>query len=172
MELRPLRYFVAVAETESLTLAAKARLHTSQPSLGRQIRDLEEQIGAQLIMRTARGIELTPVGSSLSRSRPPGAVAGGCGSRSCTPRRSSRQTLLRHRLPHRTRIEVDARSLADLARRTPEHRRDDIESILAAARHCPFTWKSRCGFSSTRRRHVRFGVPLSRQGAPDGDLAE
>jgi DNA-binding transcriptional LysR family regulator len=46
MELRHLRYFVAVAETESLTLAAKAKLHTSQPSLGRQIRDLEKEIGA------------------------------------------------------------------------------------------------------------------------------
>jgi LysR family transcriptional regulator, hca operon transcriptional activator len=62
MELRHLRYFVAVAETESLTLAARAKLHTSQPSLSRQIRDLEEEIGAQLLTRGARGIELTPAG--------------------------------------------------------------------------------------------------------------
>jgi LysR family hca operon transcriptional activator len=62
MELRHMRYFVAVAETQSLTLAAKARLHTSQPSLSRQIRDLEEEIGAQLMTRTARGIELTAAG--------------------------------------------------------------------------------------------------------------
>src|SRR5258705_5151098 len=62
MELRHLRYFVAVAETESLTLAAKAKLHTSQPSLSRQIRDLEEEIGAPLLTRGARGIELTPAG--------------------------------------------------------------------------------------------------------------
>ena len=62
MELRHLRYFVAVAETESLTLAAKAKLHTSQPSLSRQIRDLEEEIGTQLLTRGARGIELTPAG--------------------------------------------------------------------------------------------------------------
>ena len=62
MELRHLRYFVAVAETESLTLAAKARLHTSQPSLSRQIRDLEKEIGAPLLTRGARGIELTPAG--------------------------------------------------------------------------------------------------------------
>ena len=41
MELRHLRYFVAVAETESLTLAAKAKLHTSQPSLSHQIRALD-----------------------------------------------------------------------------------------------------------------------------------
>jgi LysR family hca operon transcriptional activator len=51
-----------VAETKSLTLAAKEKLRTSQPSLSRQIRDLEEEIGAQLMTRTARGIELTPAG--------------------------------------------------------------------------------------------------------------
>src|ERR1700719_53127 len=62
MELRHLRYFVAVAETESLSLAAKSKLHTSQPSLSRQLRDLEEEIGAQLMTRTARGVELTPAG--------------------------------------------------------------------------------------------------------------
>jgi len=54
--------FVAVAETESLSLAAKAKLHTSQPSLSRQIRDLEKEIGALLLTRGARGIELTPAG--------------------------------------------------------------------------------------------------------------
>jgi LysR family hca operon transcriptional activator len=62
MELRHLRYFVAVAETKSLTLAAKEKLHTSQPSLSRQIRDLEEEVGAQLMTRTARGVDLTPSG--------------------------------------------------------------------------------------------------------------
>ncbi|MGA8505116.1 MAG: LysR family transcriptional regulator [Candidatus Sulfotelmatobacter sp.] len=65
MELRHLRYFVAVAETESLTLAAKSKLHTSQPSLSRQIRDLEEEIGVQLMTRTARGIELTAAGRAF-----------------------------------------------------------------------------------------------------------
>jgi LysR family transcriptional regulator, hca operon transcriptional activator len=65
MELRHLRYFVAVAETGSLTLAAKSKLHTSQPSLSRQIRDLEEEIGAQLMRRTARGIELTAAGRAF-----------------------------------------------------------------------------------------------------------
>jgi LysR family transcriptional regulator, hca operon transcriptional activator len=62
MELRHLRYFVAVAETGNLTQAAEQRLHTSQPSLSRQIRDLESELGAQLLTRRARGVELTPAG--------------------------------------------------------------------------------------------------------------
>jgi LysR family hca operon transcriptional activator len=65
MELRHLRYFVAVAEAGSLTVAASRKLHTSQPSLSRQIRDLEEEIGAQLLTRGARGIELTPAGRAF-----------------------------------------------------------------------------------------------------------
>jgi LysR family hca operon transcriptional activator len=62
MELRHLRYFVAVAEAGSLTVAAERRLHTAQPSLSRQIRDLEYEVGAQLLTRSARGIELTAAG--------------------------------------------------------------------------------------------------------------
>jgi LysR family hca operon transcriptional activator len=65
MELRHLRYFVAVAEAGSLTVAAARRLHTSQPSLSRQIRDLEDEIGVQLLTRRARGIELTPAGRAF-----------------------------------------------------------------------------------------------------------
>jgi len=65
MELRHLRYFVAVAEAGSLTVAAEQRLHTSQPSLSRQIRDLEDELGAQLLTRRARGIELTPAGRAF-----------------------------------------------------------------------------------------------------------
>ena len=62
MELRHLRYFVAVAETGSLTEAAANRLYTSQPSLSRQLRDLELEVGAQLLIRGPRGVELTPAG--------------------------------------------------------------------------------------------------------------
>jgi LysR family transcriptional regulator, hca operon transcriptional activator len=65
MELRHLRYFVAVAETGSLTLAAEQRLHTSQPSLSRQIRDLEDQVGCELLSRGARGVELTAAGRAF-----------------------------------------------------------------------------------------------------------
>jgi LysR family hca operon transcriptional activator len=62
MELRHLRYFVAVAEEGSFTQAAENRLHTAQPSLSRQIRDLETELGAQLIVRGPRALELTPAG--------------------------------------------------------------------------------------------------------------
>jgi len=65
MELRHLRYFVAVAEEGSLTLAAEKRLHTAQPSLSRQIRDLEFEVGAQLMSRSVHGIELTAAGRAF-----------------------------------------------------------------------------------------------------------
>src|SRR5260221_1743622 len=65
MELRHLRYFVAVVEEGSLTTAAELRLHTSQPSLSRQIRDLEYQVGAELLTRSARGVELTAAGRAF-----------------------------------------------------------------------------------------------------------
>jgi LysR family hca operon transcriptional activator len=65
MELRHLRYFVAVAEAGSLTVAAARRLHTAQPSLSRQIRDLEYEVGAQLLTRSARGVELTAAGRAF-----------------------------------------------------------------------------------------------------------
>ncbi|SHL29876.1 transcriptional regulator, LysR family [Bradyrhizobium lablabi] len=62
MELRHLRYFVAVAEEGSLTVAAQKRLHTAQPSLSRQIHDLELELGVQLLIRGPRGIDLTAAG--------------------------------------------------------------------------------------------------------------
>ncbi|WP_076862762.1 LysR substrate-binding domain-containing protein [Bradyrhizobium mercantei] len=65
MELRHLRYFVAVADAGSLTVAAEQKLHTSQPSLSRQIRDLEEEVGVQLLNRGAQGIELTAAGKAF-----------------------------------------------------------------------------------------------------------
>jgi LysR family hca operon transcriptional activator len=65
MELRHLRYFVAVADAGSLTVAAEQKLHTSQPSLSRQIRDLEQEVGVQLINRSAHGIELTSAGKAF-----------------------------------------------------------------------------------------------------------
>ena len=65
MELRHLRYFVAVAEEGSLTPAGEHRLHTARPSLSRQIRDLEDQVGVALMTRRARGMELTAAGRAF-----------------------------------------------------------------------------------------------------------
>jgi LysR family transcriptional regulator, hca operon transcriptional activator len=65
MELRHLRYFVAVAEEGSLTVAAERRLHTAQPSLSRQIRDLEQEVGVRLLVRSPKGVELTAAGRAF-----------------------------------------------------------------------------------------------------------
>jgi len=64
MELRHLRYFVSVAEALSFTKAAQ-KLHTAQPSLTRQIKDLEEELGVRLLNRTKQQVTLTDEGRSF-----------------------------------------------------------------------------------------------------------
>ena len=66
MELRHLRYFVAVAEEGNISRAA-GRLHLTQPALSRQIKALEDEIGLQLLDRRANSMQLTEVGQTLLR---------------------------------------------------------------------------------------------------------
>jgi DNA-binding transcriptional LysR family regulator len=64
MELRHLRYFIAVAEAANFTKAA-AKLRVAQPALSRQVMDLEEEIGVDLMKRSPRGVTLTAEGKLL-----------------------------------------------------------------------------------------------------------
>lgn len=64
MSLAQIRYFIAVAEEQNVGRAAR-RLHVAQPPVSRQIRSLEDEIGAALFTRTPRGMELLPAGQTF-----------------------------------------------------------------------------------------------------------
>jgi LysR family transcriptional regulator, benzoate and cis,cis-muconate-responsive activator of ben and cat genes len=64
MELRHLRYFIAVGEEENVSRAA-LKLHVSQPGLSRQVRDLEDELGFLLLQRSAKSVRLTEAGRAF-----------------------------------------------------------------------------------------------------------
>lgn len=66
MELRVLRYFLGVAREGSITGAAQA-LHVTQPTLSRQLKDLEDELGQQLFIRGSHSVSLTPEGMLLRK---------------------------------------------------------------------------------------------------------
>jgi hypothetical protein len=140
--------------------------------VSRQIRDLEEEVGAKLLTRTARGIRLTPAGrASLDHAR---LVLSQVEAAAQAARRVAHPAkpcfVMGFLTGHESTWMPEAMQI--LARRTAEHRRDDIEPILAAARECSFEGNRRCGFSSKGTRAARLGIPCSHQGGLGGGLAE
>jgi LysR family transcriptional regulator, hca operon transcriptional activator len=171
MELRHLRYFVAVAEAGGLTVAAQRKLHTSQPSLSRQIRDLEEEVGAQLLTRRARGIELTPAGRAfLDHAR---AVLSQAEAATEAARRVAHPAKPCFTMGFLTGHEVTWMPEALRILRNELPNIDVMISSQYSPLLCgrPFKRKNRCSFSSTGKRGARVGVPPSRQGTFSGDLA-
>ena len=66
MELRVIHYFLAVVQEKTISGAAK-QLHVSQPTLSKQLKELEEELGVTLFIRGNRQIQLTPEGEYLAK---------------------------------------------------------------------------------------------------------
>ena len=165
VELRHLRYFVAVAEAGSLTVAAEQTLHTSQPSLSRQIRDLEDEVGARLLTRRARGIELTPAGRAfLEHAR---SVLSQVAAATEAARRVAHPTKPCFSMGFLTGHES---AWMPEALRILRDELPNIDVMISSQYSPPLAdglsnGNSRRSFSSTRKRCARFGVPSSRKGA-------
>ncbi len=64
MDIRQLRYFIAIVEEKSISAAAR-RLHLSQPPLSQQLKAMEEELGALLVERSGKRLEVTDAGKAL-----------------------------------------------------------------------------------------------------------
>jgi DNA-binding transcriptional LysR family regulator len=137
MELRHLRYFVAVAEAGSLTVAAGKKLHTAQPSLSRQIRDLEYEVGVPLMNRSVHGIELTAAGRAfLDHARLALTQAEAAAD---AARRAAQlyQTDFRHGLPNRAGSRLAASGHKRPSRRIAQYRNQGFKRPLDNPRRRP-----------------------------------
>ncbi|HEX3813687.1 MAG TPA: LysR substrate-binding domain-containing protein [Mycobacteriales bacterium] len=111
VDLRKLRYFVAVAEELNFGRAAE-RLHIAQPVLSRQIRALEQELHAQLFTRTTRATELTPAGRQLLEDSGPLLAGAAALRRRVQLAARGRATFTIGFMPGLT-VTADARTLAD-----------------------------------------------------------
>ncbi len=164
MELRHLRYFVAVADAGSLTVAAEQKLHTSQPSLSRQIRDLEQEVGVQLMLRGAQGIELTSAGKAFLDHARMALVQAEAAKEAALRAAQAGATDFRARLHVGGRNRLAARSGSHPSRRVSRHRHPPVERLLARARQGLDEAQARCGFHAAGRAHGGFELQARAHG--------
>ena len=126
LELRQLRYFVAVAEELHFTRAAE-RLHMAQPALSARIRELERAAGTPLFRRTTRQVELTAAGEALLPHARAALEAARHAEEALQRARQGSAGTLRMGVVAGTQTPLTSRVLATFSERCPEVRVDPVE---------------------------------------------